>query len=172
MIDCISISGEIRNAQLFPFYCPFASFKTCIHLCFLAVFFFKPSPLLGKLKCGENLFMSSHPFPWTRVIQSWYDENKNFRYGVGANPPNAVIGHYTQVVTEETSEVKLLLHINPGHLVGTVLRLVSTDYAVTNPCKRLDEYTNCKSLVQQAGCQDKQMQSDCSASCFCQNKII
>lgn len=69
-----------------------------VFTCDFLLFFFKPSPLLGKLKCGENLFMSSHPFPWTRVIQSWYDENKNFKHGVGANPPNAVIGHYTQVV--------------------------------------------------------------------------
>ncbi|XP_074945927.1 cysteine-rich venom protein TRI1-like [Phalacrocorax aristotelis] len=50
------------------------------------------------VQCGENLFMASAPFSWSDVIQAWYDENKNFEYGTGANPQDAVIGHYTQMV--------------------------------------------------------------------------
>lgn len=41
--------------------------------------------------------MSSGPFPWSNVIQAWYDEVKNFEYGTGAKPQGAVTGHYTQV---------------------------------------------------------------------------
>ncbi|KAM6207454.1 cysteine-rich venom protein TEL1-like [Sarcoramphus papa] len=50
------------------------------------------------VQCGENLFMSSAPFPWPDVVQAWYDEEKDFKYGTGAKTQGAVIGHYTQVV--------------------------------------------------------------------------
>ncbi|KAJ6650819.1 hypothetical protein lerEdw1_003630, partial [Lerista edwardsae] len=46
--------------------------------------------------CGENLFMSTAPLSWDKVVQDWYDEKKNFNYGTGPKFPGAVIGHYTQ----------------------------------------------------------------------------
>ncbi|XP_022625991.1 cysteine-rich venom protein VAR6-like isoform X4 [Seriola dumerili] len=46
--------------------------------------------------CGENLYMSSYKNTWSNAIQSWYDEVKDWRYGVGALN-GGVIGHYTQV---------------------------------------------------------------------------
>ena len=48
-------------------------------------------------KCGENLYMSSDPTPWSDAIQNWYEERHNFVYGVGPKSSDAVIGHYTQV---------------------------------------------------------------------------
>ncbi|NXJ82408.1 CRIS3 protein, partial [Trogon melanurus] len=57
------------------------------------------------VQCGENLFMSSAPFSWPDVIQSWYDEEKDFEYGTGAKTQGAVIGHYTQVVWYNTNKI-------------------------------------------------------------------
>lgn len=45
--------------------------------------------------CGENLY-SSFQNTWSNAIQSWYDEVKNFSYGVGSTN-GGVVGHYTQV---------------------------------------------------------------------------
>ncbi|XP_021108243.1 cysteine-rich secretory protein 3-like isoform X2 [Heterocephalus glaber] len=55
--------------------------------------------------CGENLFMSSAPFSWSSAIQGWYDERRNFIFNVGPKTPDAVIGHYTQVVWYSSSRV-------------------------------------------------------------------
>ncbi|KAH0505753.1 Cysteine-rich secretory protein 2 [Microtus ochrogaster] len=54
-----------------------------------------PEARKTSTRCGENLYMSSDPTPWSTLIQSWYDENEYFTYGVGAQP-NAAVGHYTQ----------------------------------------------------------------------------
>lgn len=64
---------------------------TCIFFAFLSTFLF------SDVQCGENLFMSTGPFSWSDAIQSWYNEEENFEYGVGAKTQGAVIGHYTQV---------------------------------------------------------------------------
>nr|XP_019590155.1 PREDICTED: cysteine-rich secretory protein 2-like [Rhinolophus sinicus] len=48
--------------------------------------------------CGENLFMSTNFTSWADVVQSLYDEVKDFRYGIGSVRTNAKIGHYTQLV--------------------------------------------------------------------------
>ncbi|CAJ1076984.1 serotriflin-like [Xyrichtys novacula] len=54
--------------------------------------------------CGENLFMSSHPVKWSTLIQSWYNEVKHWKFGVGAID-GAMIGHYLQIVTYKSKEV-------------------------------------------------------------------
>lgn len=41
--------------------------------------------------------MSTHAKSWSEVIQSMYDEVKDFKYGIGSSRKNAKIGHYTQV---------------------------------------------------------------------------
>ncbi|KAK7809895.1 hypothetical protein U0070_000281, partial [Myodes glareolus] len=56
------------------------------------------SRTIPNLGCGENLFMASYPASWSEAIQSWYDESRNFNFGIGPNPSNAVVGHYTQLV--------------------------------------------------------------------------
>ncbi|PNJ22886.1 CRISP3 isoform 1, partial [Pongo abelii] len=57
-----------------------------------------PKDRKTSLKCGENLYMSSAPSSWSQAIQSWFDEHNDFDFGVGPKTPNAVVGHYTQVV--------------------------------------------------------------------------
>ncbi|TNN63873.1 Cysteine-rich venom protein pseudecin [Liparis tanakae] len=47
--------------------------------------------------CGENIFMSTDKEAWSSAVQDWYDEVKNWRYGVGSDNGGEV-GHFTQVV--------------------------------------------------------------------------
>nr|P84808.2 RecName: Full=Cysteine-rich venom protein kaouthin-2; AltName: Full=Cysteine-rich venom protein 23; Short=CRVP-23k; Flags: Precursor [Naja kaouthia]ACH73168.1 kaouthin-2 precursor [Naja kaouthia]AHZ08822.1 cysteine-rich secretory protein [Micropechis ikaheca] len=152
---------------------------------------------VGKIGCGENLFMSSQPYAWSRVIQSWYDENKKFVYGVGANPPGSVIGHYTQIVwynshllgcgAAKCSSSKYLYvcqYCPAGNIIGSI----ATPYKsgppcgdcpsacvnglCTNPCKHHNVFSNCQSLAKQNACQTEWMKSKCAASCFCRTEII
>ncbi|KFP75697.1 Serotriflin, partial [Apaloderma vittatum] len=95
--------------------------------------------------CGENLFMSSAPFSWTGVIQSWYDEEKDFEYGMGAKTEGAVIGHYTQVVWYNTYKIGCgvafcpnkeykyfyVCHYCPS---GNWISLMKTPYKAGEPC--------------------------------------
>ncbi|XP_078504368.1 uncharacterized protein LOC144762942 [Lissotriton helveticus] len=59
---------------------------------------------LGTIVCGENLAQASGgSLSWERVMQMWFDEAKDFEYGVGATKPGAVTGHYTQTVWGSTT---------------------------------------------------------------------
>ncbi|KAM4534517.1 cysteine-rich venom protein TEL1-like [Fundulus diaphanus] len=42
------------------------------------------SKAISTSGCGENLYMSSYKNNWTNVIQAWYNEVEDFRYGVGS----------------------------------------------------------------------------------------
>ena len=57
---------------------------------------------------GQNIAVSSggQERPWVDVIQDWYDEIKDFRYGLGPTAQTGDIGHFTQVV--EYNSVKNL----------------------------------------------------------------
>nr|A6MFK9.1 RecName: Full=Cysteine-rich venom protein; Short=CRVP; AltName: Full=Cysteine-rich secretory protein; Short=CRISP; Flags: Precursor [Demansia vestigiata]ABK63549.1 cysteine-rich secretory protein precursor [Demansia vestigiata] len=152
---------------------------------------------VGKLRCGENLLQSSQPLPWSKVVQAWYDENKNFVYGIGAKPPGSVVGHYTQVVWYKSrllgcASVKCsptkYLYVCQYCPAGNIIGSQATPYKsgprcadcpsacvkglCTNPCKREDDYSNCKSLAEKNKCMEEWMKSKCPASCFCHNKII
>ncbi|XP_077345171.1 cysteine-rich venom protein tigrin-like isoform X2 [Lithobates pipiens] len=48
--------------------------------------------------CGENLFFANFPASWTQAIETFCNESKNFVYGKGPNPSDAITGHYTQLV--------------------------------------------------------------------------
>ncbi|TNN28512.1 Cysteine-rich venom protein TEL1 [Liparis tanakae] len=54
--------------------------------------------------CGENLYMSSVQNPWSDAVQSWYDEVKDWRYGVGSTN-GGVVGHFTQLVWYRSNKV-------------------------------------------------------------------
>uniref|UniRef100_A0A8D0HQH5 SCP domain-containing protein n=1 Tax=Sphenodon punctatus TaxID=8508 RepID=A0A8D0HQH5_SPHPU len=64
-----------------------------------------PSAERNGISCGENLYMSSQPDSWSAAIQDWYDEVKDFKYGVGATKAGAMIGHYTQIVWFKSFQV-------------------------------------------------------------------
>ncbi|NXG15955.1 CRVP protein, partial [Grallaria varia] len=64
-----------------------------------------PNQRKTDVVCGENLFMSATPFSWSDVLQTWYNEEENFKHGTGAKTKGAAIGHYTQMVWYNSYEV-------------------------------------------------------------------
>uniref|UniRef100_A0A098M199 Cysteine-rich secretory protein 1a n=1 Tax=Hypsiglena sp. JMG-2014 TaxID=1550645 RepID=A0A098M199_9SAUR len=155
--------------------------------------------ILDGIQCGENIYMSSNPVGWAEIMQSWYDEHTNFIFGVGANPRGSVTGHYTQIVWYKSYRIGCAAYYCPSSLynyfyvcqycpAGNFEGRTATPYKsgptcgdcpsacdnglCTNPCTTEDKFTNCKELVQQAGCQDDYYKTNCPASCFCPNKII
>uniref|UniRef100_A0A7N9AMC4 Cysteine-rich venom protein TEL1-like n=1 Tax=Mastacembelus armatus TaxID=205130 RepID=A0A7N9AMC4_9TELE len=146
--------------------------------------------------CGENLYMSSIKNTWSDAIQSWYDEVKNWRYGVG--PVNGgVVGHYTQVVWYRSNQIGCAMAYCPNSTykyfyVCQYCPPGNYQYArpyksgpscadcpnacdnklCTNPCPYADQYSNCPDLKQQWGCSNKDVASWCPASCKCTTQII
>lgn len=55
--------------------------------------------------CGENLYMASYMNSWSNAVQAWYDEVKDWRYGVGSIN-GGVVGHFTQVRFNPMTRVK------------------------------------------------------------------
>ncbi|KFZ68079.1 Serotriflin, partial [Podiceps cristatus] len=95
--------------------------------------------------CGENLFMSSAPFSWSYAIQAWYKEVKNFEYGIGAKPPGAVIGHYTQIVWHNSNQIGCAVAYCPNSIykyfyvchycpAGNIISSIRTPYKKGKPC--------------------------------------
>uniref|UniRef100_A0A671ER64 Cysteine rich secretory protein 3 n=1 Tax=Rhinolophus ferrumequinum TaxID=59479 RepID=A0A671ER64_RHIFE len=154
---------------------------------------------IGTSSCGENLFMSSHPTSWSYAIQSWYDENRDFIYGVGPKNPEAVVGHYTQVAWYSSFRVGCGIAHCPGENklqyyyvcqycpAGNIISRENTPYLEGTPCARCpndcvnglctnscdyeDAYSNCKQLKDQVGCKDSITKDNCKASCNCPDKI-
>ncbi len=59
---------------------------------------------------GENLWMgTSRRFSFTQMVDSWGDEKKYFKYGTFPNVSStgnwADVGHYTQIVWKNTTQV-------------------------------------------------------------------
>ncbi|XP_006860679.1 PREDICTED: cysteine-rich secretory protein 3 [Chrysochloris asiatica] len=149
--------------------------------------------------CGENLFMSSVPISWEKVIQNWYDERNNFEFGKGPTYSNAVVGHYTQVVWATSSSVacgfsycsnqaKLKYYYVCQYCpAGNYVNTKNTPYLpgipcascpnycdnglCTNGCIHKDDYTNCKILKNMVSCQHDLVRQNCKASCNCEDKI-
>ncbi|KAL0963104.1 hypothetical protein UPYG_G00349750 [Umbra pygmaea] len=53
---------------------------------------------ISNSRCGENRYVSSNERPWTEVIQSWYNENKDYSYKFNGPIHGKAVNHYTQVV--------------------------------------------------------------------------
>ncbi|XP_054992362.1 cysteine-rich secretory protein 3 [Sorex araneus] len=153
---------------------------------------------ISTSNCGENLFMASYPATWSKAIQDWYDESKDFIYGKGPKTSHAVIGHYTQVVWYSSSLVGCGISYCPNSILkyyfvcqycpaGNLRSKLHVPYLsgppcascpndcdnglCTNSCKYIDKYSNCKSLVKTVGCTHDITKDGCQASCKCQDKI-
>ncbi|XP_016068137.1 PREDICTED: cysteine-rich secretory protein 3-like [Miniopterus natalensis] len=101
---------------------------------------------ISSTGCGENLFMSSNPRSWSDAIQSLYDEVKDFKYGFGSTRPNAVTGHYTQLVWATSHQLGCALAHCPRSIYkyfyvcqycpsGNVLNTIKTPYKKGKPCE-------------------------------------
>nr|XP_003404193.2 cysteine-rich secretory protein 3-like [Loxodonta africana] len=149
--------------------------------------------------CGENLFMSSAPTSWSYGIQSWYDESSDFVYGAGPTSPNAVIGHYTQVVWSTSFRVGCGIAYCPNQGVlkyfyvcqycpaGNYINRQYFPYKkgppcsscpgycdkglCTNSCGYEDAYSNCPDLKKMFTCTHALVRNNCKASCNCEGKI-
>ncbi|XP_059211491.1 cysteine-rich venom protein TEL1-like [Centropristis striata] len=146
--------------------------------------------------CGENLYMSSFENSWSNAIQSWYDEIKDWRYGVGSTN-GGVVGHFTQVVWYRSNKVgcgvahcpnskykyfyvcqycppgntQLARPYQSGPSCGDCSN--ACDHRLcTNPCPYSNQYSNCADLKKQWTCSNSQVASWCQASCKCTNEII
>uniref|UniRef100_G1KE85 ShKT domain-containing protein n=1 Tax=Anolis carolinensis TaxID=28377 RepID=G1KE85_ANOCA len=158
----------------------------------------KAERMVDGRQCGENLYMSTAATRWDVVIQALYNEEKDFKYGVGKTSPNAVIGHYTQVVWYRSYQVGCyearcssapfpFYYVCQYCPAGNIEHLIPTPYKsgppcgdcpyacdnglCTNPCKHDDKYSNCGSLARQPGCSHGNMMEDCAASCLCKTEI-
>uniref|UniRef100_W5NHR8 ShKT domain-containing protein n=1 Tax=Lepisosteus oculatus TaxID=7918 RepID=W5NHR8_LEPOC len=149
-------------------------------------------------ECGENLYMSTDPSTWNEVIQSWYNEVSNYKYGVGS-VNGGVIDHYTQVVWYRSNKIGCaaaycpkspykyfyVCHYCPaGNYVQSLLTPYKAgppcgdcpndceDGLCTNPCEQFDKAGNCKVLMQlKNACENPLISSWCAASCQCGKKI-
>ncbi|NXY13622.1 CRIS2 protein, partial [Atrichornis clamosus] len=158
-----------------------------------------PNLRTTNVLCGENLFMSSAPFSWSDVLQAWYNEEKNFKYGTGAKRKGAVFGHYTQLIWYNSYQVGCGVSYCPTSSykyfyvcqycpAGNNPMQVATPYRsgpkcadcpghcdkglCTNPCKYHDLLGNCRNLKTLFGCSHSLVKQQCSASCKCTTQII
>uniref|UniRef100_A0A8C2X161 ShKT domain-containing protein n=1 Tax=Cyclopterus lumpus TaxID=8103 RepID=A0A8C2X161_CYCLU len=145
--------------------------------------------------CGENLYMSSFKNTWSNAVQSWYDEVKDWRYGVGSTN-GGIVGHFTQIVWYRSNKVGCAVaycpnspykyfyvcqYCPPGNLqlarpyksgpsCGDCPNACN-DKLCTNSCPYTDQYSNCAELKQQWGCTNSNVASWCPASCKCGSEI-
>ncbi|KFR13648.1 Cysteine-rich venom protein pseudechetoxin-like, partial [Opisthocomus hoazin] len=151
------------------------------------------------VQCGENLFMSSAPFPWSDVTQAWYNEEKDFIYGTGAKRPGAVIGHYTQLIWYNSYQIGCGVAYCPRNQFhyfyvcqycppGNNAMQIATPYKsgprcadcpghcdrglCTNPCKHQDFFGNCRNLKMLFSCNHSLVKEKCPATCRCTTQII
>ncbi|XP_062043193.1 cysteine-rich secretory protein 3-like [Lepus europaeus] len=151
-----------------------------------------------NISCGENLFMSSGPTRWSQAVQTWYDEKLNFDFGVGPKTPNAVVGHYTQVVWFSSYNVgcgyaycpneylkhfmvcqycppgndasRLYLPYTEGEPCGSCPDHCDNGLC-TNGCEYENVYSNCDDLKRTLSCEHPLVKDNCKASCYCTDKI-
>ncbi|XP_076413990.1 cysteine-rich secretory protein 1-like isoform X1 [Peromyscus maniculatus bairdii] len=150
------------------------------------------------IRCGENVFMSRYAVSWSRVIQSWFDEVIDFRFGSGPNPTDAIVGNYTQVVWNTSYQVacgvakcpyQLLENVYVCHYcpLGNTVRRQYIPYTVgepcalcpdhcdnglcTNSCKYENNFVNCAELKTSLTCDYPMVKQNCNATCNCEGKI-
>ncbi|XP_008311260.2 cysteine-rich venom protein TEL1 isoform X1 [Cynoglossus semilaevis] len=138
--------------------------------------------------CGENLYMASSKNTWNDAIQSWYNEVKDWRYGVGS-VNGQIVGHFTQIVWYRSNQIGCAMAYCPNskyryfyvcHYCPPGNEQFARPYKsgptcadcpnacenklCTNPCPYSDMYSNCPDMKEQIGCGNSQVASWCPAS--------
>ncbi|XP_062267989.1 serotriflin-like [Platichthys flesus] len=156
----------------------------------------KSARTISTSGCGENLYMSSSKNSWSDAIQAWYDEVKDYQYGVGAIN-SGMIGHYTQVVWYRSNLIGCAMahcpnsqykyfyvcqYCPPGNSQFTHPYKAGPSCGdcpnacdnklCTNPCPHIDQYSNCPDLKKQHGCTNPDVATWCPASCKCSSQFI
>ncbi|XP_040283159.1 serotriflin-like [Bufo bufo] len=146
---------------------------------------------IPDLRCGENLFYSAFLVPWNIVIDSWYSEHVDFKYGTEP-PSEPEVGHYTQMMWATSHAIGCAIvecpnsvnrfvyccHNCPAGNKGSKKHPWKEgkpcadcpnsceNNLCTNPCPVEDKYTNCVNF--QTTCSSKpSMTTDCTGTCQC-----
>lgn len=146
---------------------------------------------ITNFKCGENIFLSNFKVPWDVVVNSWYSEKDDFKYGYGPISDRET-GHYTQVMwatsyamgcdlaecSTGANKYVYVCHNCPAGNKGAITYPWKEgkacedcpnsceDNLCTNPCPHQDLYTNCVDYKDTCG-SDPTMKTKCPASCLC-----
>ncbi|XP_056662287.1 cysteine-rich secretory protein 3-like [Monodelphis domestica] len=139
---------------------------------------------------GENLFMSTIPIEWPKVIQDWYDEVSNFDYEKGRTNPKGQIEHYSQIVWYSSFKVICAMAHCPDvsfwyyyvyqYCPGGNYRpdyfyeiRASCDKCpdscsnnlCTHPCLYTNKFANCEDLKNQVSCQHEFVKNNYKVTC-------
>lgn len=103
----------------------------------------------GIMYIGQNSAFAEGRINWTRAIEMWHNEIKNFEYGV---PATKVTGHYTQVIQAKASHFGCgyAMCKNPGADLDSFTFICNYAYGqngwqMKNPYKKGDKCSGCKS---------------------------
>ncbi|XP_071995782.1 serotriflin-like [Engystomops pustulosus] len=151
---------------------------------------------ITDFKCGENVFQSAFRVSWGTVVDSWFSEKIDFRYGIGAIVKRE-IGHFTQGmwatsgymgcgVAECPNSPNKFIYVchycpagNSGSRAfpwkkGTSCSDCSKSCETnlcTNRCPYQNNYGNCRDFISSCPL-DPSMKSKCPAACQCTNGEI
>ncbi|XP_077147793.1 cysteine-rich venom protein-like isoform X1 [Ranitomeya variabilis] len=149
------------------------------------------SRAITNFKCGENVFLSNFKAPWYAVIDSWYSEYVDYKYGFGALS-DLETGHYTQVMWAtsylmgcEVNECSTgpnkyvyVCHVCPAGNKGSTLYPWKEgkpcedcpnsceNNLCTNACGYQDFFNNCADFKNNC-VTDKSLIGSCPATCQC-----
>ncbi|XP_021511096.1 cysteine-rich secretory protein 1 [Meriones unguiculatus] len=155
---------------------------------------------LDNTFCGENMHLEYYPFSWSKVIESWYNESKHFKYGEWPSTDDDFeTEHYTQMVWASSyligCEVASCRRQNAATYLyvchycheGNYPDMLNKPYKegspcedcpdhcedglCTNPCLYYDEYNNCDKQIRLTGCSHPSVLQFCKASCLCKTEI-
>uniref|UniRef100_A0A3Q0RWJ8 ShKT domain-containing protein n=1 Tax=Amphilophus citrinellus TaxID=61819 RepID=A0A3Q0RWJ8_AMPCI len=149
------------------------------------------SSLNAACGCGGNLYMSRFKNRWSNIIQTWYNEVKDFSHGVGsinggefvwnmsnqigcamACCPKSIYKYFSICHYCPQTVIKLYSIINYVGPLTTYCVFLSLSLSQPNPCPYPHQYTNFPEMKQQWGCNHPDVASWCPAFCKCTNQII
>ncbi|XP_029452890.1 cysteine-rich venom protein-like [Rhinatrema bivittatum] len=144
--------------------------------------------------CGENLFFTTYPAPWSDVMERWFNESSNFIYGTGAKEEGLQIEGYTQAVWYNSHQIGCAAfrclnntyqyfyachYCPPGNYINSMKEPYKRgqpcgdcphhcdNKLCTNPCPYQDFCTRNRAL-----CIYKSFRDNCLATCNCLTEII
>ncbi|XP_069584446.1 serotriflin-like [Ranitomeya imitator] len=153
---------------------------------------------ITRYPCGENLFMASYNASWEHAMMSFYNERRDFVYGVGPKTKASVVGHYTQLAWATSWELGCAVarclgkkyeyyYVCQQCPAGNDRSLANFPYKsgdkcgdcpkncknglCTNPCLVANNFSNCKDLKDYCKI-SKGIADGCQATCTCENKVF
>ncbi|XP_075719669.1 serotriflin-like [Rhinoderma darwinii] len=146
---------------------------------------------ITNFKCGENIFLANFKVPWDTVVDSWYSEYVDYKYGTGATS-NAEVGHYTQLMwatsyalgcdvaecSTGNNKYIYVCHCCPSGNKGSRLfpwkegkscedcPNSCENNLCTNPCPYQNFFSNCPDFKNNCPT-DPTMKTNCPAACLC-----